>query len=38
MPRAQYGAVEDHGKFTEVTVKATRDKVTLEELGWTFSR
>jgi hypothetical protein len=38
VPRMQYGAVEDRGKFTEVTVQATRDQVTLEELGWTFSR
>jgi hypothetical protein len=38
LPRMQYGAVEDDGKFTEVTVQATRDEVTLEELGWTFSR
>ena len=38
VPRMQYGAVEDDGKFTEVTVQATRDEVTLEELGWTFSR
>ena len=26
------------GKFTEVTVQATRDEVTIEELGWTFTR
>ena len=38
VPRAQYGAVEDRGKFTEVTVQATRDEVVIEELGWKFSR
>ena len=38
VPRTQYGAVEEDGKFTEVTVQATRDEVTIEELGWTFSR
>jgi hypothetical protein len=38
VPRTQYGAVEDDGKFTDVTVQATRDRVTIEELGWTFSR
>jgi hypothetical protein len=38
VPRMQYGAIEEDGKFTEVTVQATRDEVTLEELGWTFSR
>ena len=37
-PRTQYGAVEENGKFTDVTVQATRDEVTIEELGWTFSR
>ena len=38
VPRAQYGAIEEDGKFTEVTVQATRDEVVIEELGWTFSR
>jgi len=38
VPRTQYGAVEDGGEFTEVTVQATRDSVTIEELGWTFTR
>ena len=38
VPRTQYGAVEEDGKFTDVTVQATRDEVTIEELGWTFSR
>ncbi|HYH58648.1 MAG TPA: hypothetical protein VD790_05465 [Thermoleophilaceae bacterium] len=38
IPRTQYGAVEDGGKFTEVTVQATRDRVVVEELGWTFTR
>jgi hypothetical protein len=38
VPRTQYGAVEENGKFTEVTVQATRDEVTIEELGWTFKR
>ena len=38
VPRAQYGAVEERGRFTEVTVQATRDEVTIEELGWTFRR
>ena len=38
VPRTQYGAVEENGKFTDVTVQATRDEVTIEELGWTFSR
>ena len=38
VPRTQYGAIEEKGKFTEVTVQATRDEVVIEELGWTFSR
>ena len=38
VPRTQYGAIEENGKFTDVTVQATRDEVTIEELGWTFSR
>jgi hypothetical protein len=38
VPRTQYGAVEDRGKFTTATIQATRDKVVVEELGWTFSR
>jgi hypothetical protein len=38
VPRTQYGAVEERGKFTDVTVQATRDQVVIEELGWTFKR
>ena len=39
VPRTQYGAIEEGGKFTEpVTVQATRDEVVVEERGWRFSR
>jgi hypothetical protein len=38
-PREQYGAIEEPGgKFTTVTVKATRREVVIEERGWTFRR
>ena len=38
VPRTQYGAVEDGGRFTTVTVQATRSEVRLKELGWVFKR
>lgn len=38
VPREQYGALQAGKKFREVTVKATRDEVKLEELGWSFKR
>jgi hypothetical protein len=38
-PREQYGAIEEpHGKFTTVTVEATRDAVVIRERGWKFTR
>jgi len=38
-PREQYGAIEEPGgKFTNVTVKATRREVVIEERGWKFVR
>ena len=37
-PRTQYGAVEENGKFTKVTIQATKNEVEIEELGWTFKR
>ena len=38
-PREQYGAIEQPGgKFTTVTVKATRREVVIEERGWRFRR
>ncbi len=39
MPREQDGVVAyPDGKFTKATVEATRDSVTIKELGWTLKR
>jgi hypothetical protein len=39
VPRAQYGALEyPDGSFREVTVRATRSEIVIEELGWRFER
>ena len=38
-PREQYGAIEGpRGRFEPVTLHATRDAITLDERGWTFTR
>jgi hypothetical protein len=37
VPRTQYGAIRaPDGKFSTVTVQATRDAVVIPERGWTF--
>ena len=39
VPRVQEGAVAHRdGSFEPVTVEATRDAVTIRQLGWTFTR
>ncbi len=39
VPRTQYGAIEGPpGEFENVTVRATRDEIVIEERGWTFER
>jgi len=37
-PREENGAIEDHGKFTSVTIEATRHEVRIAPLGWVFER
>jgi hypothetical protein len=38
-PREQYGAIQaPGGKFTTVTVEATRNAVVIKERGWKFTR
>ena len=37
-PRELYGALEDGGTFTKVTVLATRDEIRIDDLGWVFRR
>ncbi len=37
-PRAQYGAIRwPSGKLQEVSLEATRDRIVVPELGWTFT-
>ena len=39
VPRTQYGAIEGPpGEFENVTVRASADRVVIEERGWTFER
>jgi hypothetical protein len=38
VPRAQYGAIEDGGRFEQVTVQATRSEIVIEERAWRFRR
>lgn len=39
VPRTQPGAIEGPpGTFEPVTVRATRDAITIDERGWTFAR
>ena len=39
VPRAQEGVVaHPDGRFEQATVEATRERVTIKELGWTFTR
>ena len=37
-PREQYGAIEDHGKFTTVTLEATSHELRVSPVGWDFRR
>ena len=39
VPREQYAALEgSDGKFTEVTLYATRNEIRVDDLGWVFNR